>query len=68
MKDGIQNSMVLTMDQRVQRVAEFMQSEFPADELRGVAAALGKLAPVLWSKHGDSIIHPVRFNYPPITG
>lgn len=68
MKDGMQNSMVLTMDQRVQRVAEFMQSEFPADELQGIAESIGMLAPVLWARYGQSVVHPLHLNYPPTTG
>ncbi len=40
--------MVLSADSDVQKVAEFMQENIPANRLAGVAMALNGLAPALW--------------------
>lgn len=61
------NAMQLEMNPDVQRIAEFMQSEFPADQLRGLAEAVGKVAPVLWGRYSHTAVYPLHLNYPPVT-
>jgi len=50
----------LDMHPSVKKVAEFMQREVPADELRGVANAIALLAPSIWGRHPEQHIQPLE--------
>jgi hypothetical protein len=62
MEDG----MKLTMHPSVQKIAEYMQAELPADQLAGVARALSALAPVLWGQYPVQDICPLKLVHEPI--
>lgn len=51
--------MNIEMHSSVQKVAEFMQRELPADELRGVADALAVVAPAIWGNYPIKEITPL---------
>jgi hypothetical protein len=44
--------MAVEMNADMQRLAEFMQREFPASQLISMASNISALAPLLWSKFG----------------
>lgn len=46
----------IAINDDVQTIAEFMQSNLPATRLVGVARALNQLAPILWGQHGSEDI------------
>ncbi|MGO9118028.1 MAG: hypothetical protein ACLQPD_10500 [Desulfomonilaceae bacterium] len=58
----------IEVDPRVERVVDFMQREFLADELQGIAKALGVLAPMLWKdfSKGEEV-ELFRFREAPLT-
>lgn len=64
---GMEDGMELTMHPSVQKIAEYMQCELPADQLGGVARALSALAPVLWGQYPAQDICPLRLIHEPIT-
>lgn len=58
--------MELEMHAGVKLVAEFMQRNLRADELRGVASALALIAPVVWGHHPASEVAPLSLGEPPL--
>ena len=58
--------MNIEMHPSVKKVAEFMQSELPADELLGVSAALAVVAPAMWGKYPKRDIYPLSLAHEPI--
>jgi hypothetical protein len=56
--------MDVSLDPDVQRVAEFMQREIPADRVIEVAQGIAALAPLLWRSGSDPAI--VRLREPPL--
>jgi hypothetical protein len=52
--------MILEMDEDLKTIAEFMQSDIPAEKLVGVAAAMSALAPSLWGHYGQDGIIAIR--------
>jgi hypothetical protein len=58
--------MNIEMHPSVKKVAEFMQSELPADELLGVVAALAIVAPSMWGRHPKQEIYPLTLAHEPI--
>ncbi len=55
--------MILEMHPSVKKVAEFMQNEVPADELRGVANALAASAPAIWGKYPLIDVFPITLRH-----
>lgn len=54
--------MNVEMNASVKKVAEFMQRELPADELRGVANALAVIAPAIWGRYAETPISPMALS------
>ena len=59
--------MKVEMDERVLKLVAFMQSNYPADELRGVTKALAGIADSLWSRHPFKEVHPISVCGVPIS-
>lgn len=55
------------MDGDVQRVAEFMQGNVPADKLTAVAISLAQIAPALWGRYGAQEIAALQLVADPIS-
>ncbi|OWK34284.1 hypothetical protein [Fimbriiglobus ruber] len=58
----------LTLDERVKKVADFMEQTITAHDRIGVALALAEIAPVVWAKHGGAKIEPLTFRHRSIQG
>ncbi len=56
--------MDLEMHPGVKLVAEFMQRNLRADELRGVASALAIIAPAVWGQHPACEVPPLSLAEP----
>ncbi len=52
--------MILEMDEHLKSVAEFMQSNIPAEKLVGVADAISALAPSIWGHYDQDGIVAIR--------
>jgi hypothetical protein len=59
--------MQIELDQNVQIVAEFMQSNFPADDLTAIASGVSAVAPILWGKYGNKTKEVLRLRSAPIS-
>lgn len=59
--------MNLIMDPDVQTVAEFMQSNLPANRLVDVSGSLSKLAEVLWGHYERVAAPSVQLTLPQVT-
>ncbi len=58
----------IEVDRRVEKVVDFMQREFLADELQGIAKALAVLAPMLWKDFSSGEeVELFRFREAPLT-
>lgn len=53
----------IEMHPGLHKVMDFMLRELQADELRGVASALAKLAPIMWESFPEKEIKAVRQRY-----
>ena len=60
--------MELEIDPDVKAVAEYMQANVAAAKLVPIAAAIGRLAPILWGHFGSEEIQPLVLAGAPISG
>ena len=56
----------LEMDAGVRKVVEFMQRELPANDLRGIAAAVAAVGEVVWDTYEYRQVSPLTLREPPI--
>jgi hypothetical protein len=59
-------AMKIEIDHNLQSVAEFMQANIPATQLRATAEAIALLAPVIWGHFDVGSIIPARLSASPI--
>jgi len=60
--------MILSMDEDLQRVAEYMQKNIPAEKLVSVAAGLSKVATMLWGHFTPQAVQSLTLVAEPISG
>lgn len=54
------------MDAGVRKVIEFMQRELPANDLRGIAAAVAAVGEVVWDTYEYRQVSPLTLREPPL--
>ena len=54
---------IVTMDPDVQRVLEFMGRGMEANKLVSVAAAVAKLAPIVWGRYDQVEVTPLTLSW-----
>jgi hypothetical protein len=60
-------SMTVEMDPDVQRVAEFIQTNFAAQRLVSIAESVAALAPALWGQYGGEAVLALQLKPPLIS-